>query len=65
MPHWILNCPDCKKDFTHSEVKLEEKPFQALMFPFKPEFPDGGAPLECPNCKNTSTFQRFQLTYAV
>jgi hypothetical protein len=64
MPHWVLKCPECKIDFTHSEVHIGREDYGLWLLPSKPEFPKGGSWLECPNCKKTSLFQRFQLTYA-
>jgi hypothetical protein len=29
----------------------------------KPDFPEGGAELECPNCGNKDTYQRTELIY--
>ena len=65
MPRWVLGCPGCNKDFTHSEIKLSAEPLDPFMWlGDKPEFPVGGLSLQCPNCKATSTYQRNQLVYA-
>jgi endogenous inhibitor of DNA gyrase (YacG/DUF329 family) len=61
MPRWILHCPDCQKEFTHA--KIERKSLQNHYLEPKPEFPVGGSSVECPHCKKTSVYQRFQLTY--
>jgi uncharacterized C2H2 Zn-finger protein len=62
MARWVLDCPRCGKEFTHS--KVEDKGFALGDWPEpKPEFPDGGQSLDCPNCQNTSLYQRHQLTY--
>jgi hypothetical protein len=29
----------------------------------KPELPDTGISLECPNCKKVAVYKRYQLTY--
>jgi hypothetical protein len=66
MPHWVLKCPECKIHFTHSEAhvgRVGRKDYGLWLLPSKPEFPKGGSWLGCPNCKKTSLFQRFQLTY--
>jgi hypothetical protein len=63
MPHWALNCPHCKVEFPHSEIDIEKEHQGIWALPGKPEFPKGGSSLECPNCKETSVFQRFQLIY--
>jgi hypothetical protein len=65
MARWVLDCPDCNKDFTHSEISENKS---LILDPFigsivKPEFPDGGQSVVCPNCKVTSLYQRYQLIY--
>jgi endogenous inhibitor of DNA gyrase (YacG/DUF329 family) len=65
MARWVLDCPNCNKEFTHTNINDRGS---ALRDPFtspeaKPEFPDGGLSVVCPNCKNTSVYQRYQLTY--
>jgi hypothetical protein len=64
MPYWVLDCPQCHKEFVHSEIDGEKKHHGLWALPSKPEFPEGGAKLDCPNCKQASLFQRFQLRYA-
>lgn len=65
MDRWILKCPGCKTTFTQSVVKPPSKLSELLyVWPPKPEFPNGGVRLECPNCKTASLYQRNQLTYA-
>jgi endogenous inhibitor of DNA gyrase (YacG/DUF329 family) len=65
MARWILHCPSCDKDFSHSEISdsssFVRDPF--TMSAPKPEFPDGGLKLVCPNCQSTSVYQRHQLIY--
>jgi hypothetical protein len=66
MARWVLGCPDCKEDFTHSQVEIRSQ--TSVQDPFswlgdKPEFPTSGLMLECPNCKKTSVYRRTQLTY--
>jgi hypothetical protein len=69
MARWVLVCPECKQDFTQSEIpsgwngggRLD--PFIGYLV--KPEFPPSGLKMECPNCKKASLFQRYQLTYGV
>jgi hypothetical protein len=63
---WVLGCSDCKQEFAHSEIKQEHQ--SSLLDPFawigdKPEMPDAGVRLECPNCKKVSVYKRHQLTY--
>ena len=64
MPYWILKCPQCKKDFVHSEINIDKEHYGLWALPSKPEFPEAGSWLECTNCKKTSLFQRFQLMFA-
>jgi endogenous inhibitor of DNA gyrase (YacG/DUF329 family) len=64
MAHWVLSCPACYTVFNHSEIppRAATIPFDPV-WPRKPEFPDGGMNLTCPECQKTSTFQRFELMY--
>jgi hypothetical protein len=34
-----------------------------FFLPEKPEFPEGGSELECPNCGHKDTYQRHELVY--
>ena len=63
MPQWILNCQHCHKPFTHSEINLVSRAPYDSLWPPKPDFPEGGLRTACPNCKNPSTYQRYQLKY--
>ena len=66
MPRWVLGCPECHVDFTHSEITRNDRPSGAEFLDFltpKPEFPDGGMTVECPHCKVSSVFQRHQLLF--
>jgi hypothetical protein len=66
MARWVLGCPECKEDFTHSQIDTESQPSVGDPFSWlddKPKFPDVGVSLECPNCKKTSVYQRTQLMY--
>jgi hypothetical protein len=64
MPQWVLSCPQCHKIFTHSKInpRSAPTPFDPL-WPTKPDFPDGGLNLACPNCQTPATYQRFELMY--
>jgi hypothetical protein len=64
MPHWTLNCKQCSKGFNHSNVdpRFNGMPYDSL-WPYRPEFPDGGFTTNCPHCKKSSTYQRFELIY--
>jgi hypothetical protein len=66
MPRWVLGCPNCKQDFTHSKIDSESEP--SFHDPFawlgeKPKFPAAGVNLECPSCKTTSVYKRNELVY--
>ena len=58
-----FECPECKTVFICSEIDMDQGHHGIAALPAKPEFPEGGCKLECPNCKRTSVFQRFQLIY--
>jgi hypothetical protein len=64
MPQWVLSCSNCHKVFTHSKInpRSETVPFDPL-WPTKPDFPNGGLDLACPNCQTSSIYQRFELMY--
>ncbi len=66
MPRWVLGCPNCGEEFTHSEIEPERQP--PVIDPFawigdKPEIPGTGVRLKCPSCKKVSVYKRYQLTY--
>ena len=66
MARWVLGCPKCKQDFTHTEIPTDPAKREIDHFlgvEPKPEFPPRGLKMECPNCKKTSVFQRYQLIY--
>jgi endogenous inhibitor of DNA gyrase (YacG/DUF329 family) len=66
MPRWVVNCPECHQEFTHTEIephRLESISADLLPWPSKPKIPEGGAPLDCPNCKKTSIYTSFHLRY--
>jgi len=57
MPRWIVRCPECEKKFTHTPIgkipnRLTRDPFAS---PPKPEIPQGGTELTCPDCNKAST----------
>jgi hypothetical protein len=60
MARWVLNCPFCKIEFTHSTIGPTVKDYY---FPLKPIFPIKGLSVECPKCRKTSIFQRHELLY--
>jgi len=64
MPRWIVRCPECEKEFTHTTIGktigLMRDPFAS---PPKPEIPEGGTALMCPDCNKASTYRAFDLRY--
>ena len=61
-PRWTLLCPDCKKEFTHTEIADAGEQFIAWTAR-KPEFPVGGLRIECPNCTKSFVYQRYELVF--
>ena len=61
MPRWTLRCDICDFRFTHSVI--DDSRITNFMEPAKPEFPEGGSELECPNCGHKGTYQRTELAY--
>jgi hypothetical protein len=62
MPRWVLSCPECHEEFTHSDVPVSVVNRLDVASPPKPDFPDDGERLQCIKCGNISFYQRFQLT---
>jgi hypothetical protein len=60
MARWILSCPHCDAEFTHSQILAIPNPFE---FVIKPEFPDGGVNVACPDCTIATVYQRHELIY--
>jgi hypothetical protein len=66
MPRWMLRCPECSRNFTHTQIELavieeaRRDPFGILP---RPTFAPGGENHVCPGCKTESVFQRQQLFY--
>jgi hypothetical protein len=68
VPRWVLGCPECDREFTHSEIDASRTPSSLDPFAWigdKPAIPDAGVRLECPHCKKTSLYKRYQLVYSV
>jgi hypothetical protein len=61
MPRWVLNCPSCLHEFTHSES--DRRTLDDSYLDKKPEFPREGLELQCPNCQASSLFEQAQLRY--
>ena len=64
MAQWVLSCRNCHKTFPHSEMEAQpdDRLFDPL-WPYRPEFPEGGLSIDCPHCKQAATYQRFELMY--
>jgi hypothetical protein len=66
MARWVLGCPLCKKDFTHSQIPEGSRAWLGDPFAWlgdKPVFPNEGLPLVCPNCQKPSVYKRTELVY--
>jgi predicted nucleic-acid-binding Zn-ribbon protein len=66
MPRWVLGCPKCHNDFTHSEIAaVHDSSFADFIdwLGAKPDFPIAGLSVECPNCKKTTIYKRQQLVF--
>jgi endogenous inhibitor of DNA gyrase (YacG/DUF329 family) len=61
MPRWVLNCPKCQKEFTHTQI--ERRNLQDYYLEPKPDFPEEGLSVQCPNCKVSAVYQRRHLIY--
>lgn len=64
-PRWVVSCPECKKEFTHTPISkvatgTTRDPFAS---PPKPTLPENGTELECHNCGKTSVYRAFDLRY--
>jgi hypothetical protein len=66
MPRWMLKCPKCSYNFTHSKIELavleeaRRDPYGVLP---RPTFAPDGENHTCPGCKTESVFRRQQLFY--
>jgi len=62
MPRWVLQCPHCSQEFTHSEIDramLE----QARLDPFGVVQRPSAGKRTCPNCKEEADFKQYDLIY--
>src|SRR5258708_4835265 len=61
-PRWIVTCPECKKEFTHTQIsKIASGTRNPFASPPKPEIPEGGTQLTCPHCNKDSAYRTFDL----
>jgi hypothetical protein len=66
VPRWVLGCPECQQEFTHTEIVTDYRPPEIDPFSWigdKPQMKEAGVILECPNCKKKTIYKRYQLTY--
>ena len=61
MARWVLDCPNCNKNFTHTEIPSDVGAF--AWSGAKPEFPESGLSVTCPNCNKIAVYQRYELVY--
>jgi len=67
MARWLVTCPHCGSDFTHTTifvsdaVRRMENVHDVFASLPKPELPEGGSPVECPHCKELSNFRAQDL----
>jgi endogenous inhibitor of DNA gyrase (YacG/DUF329 family) len=64
-PRWVVSCPECNREFTHTPISkiangATRDPFAS---PPKPKLPEDGTPLACDNCGKTSTYRASDLRY--
>jgi len=65
MAQWTLSCQNCKKIFRHSAIDPQsDNLLYDPLWPYRPELPEGGINLSCPHCRESATYQRFQLMYS-
>jgi len=61
MPNWVLHCANCGKEFFHSKIVYSDL-LSTYLDP-KPDFSSGGDAFECPHCRHTVLYQRYELMY--
>jgi hypothetical protein len=62
VPRWVVQCPNCLQEFTHSEIDnamLQEARFD----PFGVVPKASGGKRTCPNCKVETDFKPNDLLY--
>jgi hypothetical protein len=55
MAHWLLGCPECNNDFAYTEGPPDSGVFAC--YSAKPELPEGGLGVVCPNCRISSVYK--------
>jgi hypothetical protein len=60
VPQWVLDCPECRAEFTHTIIRSSSiDPFTGPLE--KPDFPPEGLRVECPHCKKCCLYKKSQL----
>jgi hypothetical protein len=64
-PRWVVTCPECEKEFTHTPISKISRGMMRDLFasPPKPQIPQNGAGMECPSCHKTSVFRAVDLRF--
>jgi hypothetical protein len=62
MARWVVDCPACNAEFTHTEIN-EGGTRHTSRSPPKPNL-DGGSVKECPHCHAATVFRPAQLIYS-
>jgi len=61
MPKWVLQCPNCKTEFQHSQIS--DVGMASYFDPPKPKVPPAGIECVCPSCGNAAVYLRTDLMY--
>jgi hypothetical protein len=62
MARWVVSCPACNTEFTHTEITGGGMR-GAFLSPLRPNL-DGGSVKECPHCHAATAFLAAQLIYS-
>jgi hypothetical protein len=62
MARWVVDCPACNTEFTHTEINGGGTR-DAFLSARKPKL-DGGSVKECPHCHAATAFLPAQLVYS-
>jgi len=62
MAQWVVSCPACNREFTHTEIQ-DGGMRDAFLWPAKPKL-DADSVKECPHCHATTAFLLADLTYS-
>jgi endogenous inhibitor of DNA gyrase (YacG/DUF329 family) len=65
-PRWVVNCPECREEFTHTDIEAMKSGAGSrdlFASPPKPTIAEGGTQLICPKCNKTSAYQISDLRF--